>query len=84
MIFHRDLLKTLLSRLAGPRRHIQVLSGPRQVGKTTLAREVMEALGRPAHYASADEPSLRDRRWVCRSSPAGASDNADRARNCSC
>jgi predicted AAA+ superfamily ATPase len=43
---------------------LQVLAGPRQVGKTTLARQVMEALTLPSHYASADEPTLRDRAWI--------------------
>ena len=59
-----QLYSQLLSRLSEPRRFIQVLAGPRQVGKTTLARQVMEASGLPAHYASADEPTLRDQAWL--------------------
>jgi len=55
---------TLLRRLKEPRRHLQVLAGPRQTGKTTLARQVMAAAAFPAHYASADEPTLRDRTWL--------------------
>jgi len=43
---------------------MQVLVGPRQVGKTTLARQVIEVAGLPAHYASADEPTLRDQAWL--------------------
>jgi predicted AAA+ superfamily ATPase len=54
----------LLKRLREKRRFLQVLAGPRQVGKTTLARQVMETSKLPAHYASADEPSLRDRTWI--------------------
>ena len=54
----------LLNRLKEKRRFLQVLAGPRQVGKTTLARQVMLATKLPAHYASADEPSLRDRTWI--------------------
>ena len=54
----------LLKRLKEKRRFLQVLAGPRQVGKTTLARQVMQASKLPAHYASADEPSLRDRTWI--------------------
>jgi len=54
----------LLRRLKEQRRFIQVLAGPRQAGKTTLARQVMEAAKLPAHYASADEPTLRDRTWI--------------------
>ena len=33
----------LLKRLNEPRRFLQVLAGPRQVGKTTLVRQVMAA-----------------------------------------
>jgi hypothetical protein len=55
----------LLKRLGERRRFLQVLAGPRQTGKTTLARQVMAASPLPAHYASADEPSLRDTRtWL--------------------
>lgn len=41
-----------------------MLAGPRQAGKTTLARQVIEEVEFPAHYASADDPSLRDRAWL--------------------
>ena len=50
------LYSQLLSRVREPRRFIQVLAGPRQVGKTTLARQVMEASGLSTHYASGNEP----------------------------
>jgi len=54
----------LMRRLLEPRRFIQVLAGPRQVGKTTLARQVMEEISTPSHYASADEPALKGREWL--------------------
>ena len=57
---HDELLKRLNER----RRFVQVLVGPRQVGKTTLVQQVMKAAKIPAHYASADEPTLRDRAWL--------------------
>jgi predicted AAA+ superfamily ATPase len=57
---HSELLK----RLREERRFVQVLAGPRQVGKTTVVRQVMEASKLPAHYATADEPTLRDRTWL--------------------
>jgi predicted AAA+ superfamily ATPase len=62
--YQRPQLRTLLTRLREPRRFIQVLAGPRQTGKTTLARQAMELSGVPVHYASADEPALRDRVWL--------------------
>lgn len=62
---HRQqLYDELRRRLSEKRRFLQVLAGPRQTGKTTLARQVMEALEMPTHYASADEPTLRDRIWL--------------------
>src|SRR3989338_8838151 len=63
-MYKRPIYKTLLKRLQEPRRFIQVLAGPRQVGKTVLARQLIEALTIPSHYASADEPTLRGRTWI--------------------
>ena len=63
-VYTRPIQKTLLKRLNEPRRFIQVLAGPRQVGKTTLARQAMERLDGSVHYASADEPQLKDRVWL--------------------
>src|SRR5208283_5832468 len=63
-MIRRTIHDELVKRLKEKRRFLQVLAGPRQVGKTTLARQVMQAAKLPAHYASADEPSLRDRTWI--------------------
>ncbi|MCL5280744.1 MAG: ATP-binding protein [Planctomycetes bacterium] len=63
-MYKRPLFQTLRSRLTEPRRFLQVLAGPRQVGKTTLARQAMEAVRIRSHYASADEPTLQDRNWI--------------------
>lgn len=63
-MFERPIGGTLLKRLQERRRFIQVLAGPRQVGKTTLARQVLEKVGVPHRYASADDPGLRDRAWI--------------------
>ncbi len=54
----------LARRLLEPRRFIQVVAGPRQVGKTTLARGAALNSGLATHYASADEPALRAREWI--------------------
>ncbi len=63
-MFKRPVYSVLLSRMSEPRRFIQVLAGPRQTGKTTLARQIMGGLEIPSHYASADEPTLKDRIWI--------------------
>lgn len=62
--FRRPIFDSALARLHEPRRFIQVLAGPRQVGKTTLARQLLAASGLPSHFASADDPALRDRAWL--------------------
>ncbi len=64
LAFRRPFFQVLAGRLAEPRRFIQVLAGPRQAGKTTLARQVLEATDLPSSYASADDPTLRDRVWI--------------------
>ncbi len=61
--FKRDILKTVLNRLREPRKFIQALIGPRQVGKTTLIMQALEAAGVAFHYASADA-SARDAAWI--------------------
>lgn len=43
---------------------MQILWGPRQAGKTTLAHQAAEALELPVRFASADDPGLRDRAWI--------------------
>jgi len=59
-----EILGKLLGRLTEPRRFLQVLAGPRQVGKTTLAQEVLRRIGTGSHYGTADEPALKDRAWI--------------------
>ena len=54
----------LEARLLEPRRFLQVVTGSRQVGKTTLARQVAQSSGLPYHYATADQPTLRDAVWM--------------------
>ena len=63
-MIRKSIHDVLLRRLREPRRFLQVLAGPRQVGKTTLARQVMEEIDLPSHYASADEPALKGREWL--------------------
>lgn len=60
----RPQAATLTRRLREPRRFLQVVAGPRQVGKTTLVQQVVDALGLPATFASADAPTLQGAGWL--------------------
>jgi hypothetical protein len=54
----------LARRLTESRRFIQVVTGPRQVGKSTLVKQVTDAGSAAVRYASADEPTLRGADWI--------------------
>jgi len=69
--YRRPVYSTLVSRLKEPRRFIQVLAGPRQTGKTTLARQVLDGIQMNAFYDTADEPALKDRAWLVKAWEAG-------------
>jgi len=62
--YRRSTGDILARRIQEPRRFIQVLAGPRQVGKTTLVQQILSDCAVPWHYASADEPSLRGEAWL--------------------
>ncbi len=62
--FRRPQAELLAGRLAEPRRFLQVVAGPRQVGKSTLVEQVTSALDVPVRYVSADEPTLRAGDWI--------------------
>jgi len=62
--FRRPAVDILTGRLGEPRRFIQVIAGPRQVGKTTLVRQAIDMVPGAHHYASADEPALRGPTWL--------------------
>ena len=63
-MYVRPQAARLARRLDEPRRFIQVVAGPRQVGKTTLVQQVVRSSGLAAQLASADEPTLRSREWI--------------------
>ena len=67
-MFERAHLQTLRSRLSEPRRHIQVVIGPRQVGKTTMVLQLLdqskdEKLFRSADAVSADNGIWLEQQW---------------------
>ena len=63
-MFERAELPKLAVRIAEPRRFIQVIMGPRQVGKTTLVRQLMNQLTMPSQYVSADGVGAANAVWI--------------------
>ena len=63
-MYIRQPYHILKKRVAEKRKFIQVLSGPRQTGKTTIARRLIDELAISSHYASADEPALKGTAWI--------------------
>lgn len=63
-MFKREIYHQLFNRLKEPRRFIQVVAGPRQVGKTTMVQQIMPSLPYHAIYATADDPTLNPTLWL--------------------
>ena len=53
-MYERSYLKQVKSRIEEPRQFIQVILGPRQVGKTTMVNQLLSQLSTPNIYESAD------------------------------
>lgn len=53
-MLERIQIKQLKSRLQEPRKFIQVIFGPRQVGKTTMIKQLLQQVSMPYIYESAD------------------------------
>ncbi|MFN3530698.1 MAG: ATP-binding protein [Bacteroidia bacterium] len=63
-MIQRPQLQQLKERLAGPRKFMQVLFGPRQVGKTTLVKQLLADWQGPSHFAAADGEAASDVYWL--------------------
>ncbi|GAA4778679.1 ATP-binding protein [Olivibacter ginsenosidimutans] len=63
-MFERPYLQTLEKRTNEPRRFIQVLMGPRQVGKTTLVMQLTKKITTPYLFVSADAVPASDKSWL--------------------
>lgn len=64
MIIKRYNYHTIFKRLQEPRRFIQVIVGPRQVGKTTTIEQVLESYALPFHSVTADEVNPINNAWI--------------------
>ena len=63
-MYKRPLYQKILSRIKGSKGFMQVLAGPRQVGKSTLAYQIKDSISFPSHYASSDMSTLSDAKWI--------------------
>ncbi|MEI6803516.1 MAG: ATP-binding protein [Burkholderiales bacterium] len=61
--YERAFVAQLEKRLGGDAPLIQVLVGPRQVGKTTGLRQLLKRVAK-GHYANADDLLVTDRSWL--------------------
>jgi uncharacterized protein len=64
MMFLRPHYQLVKKRINEPRRFIQVLMGPRQVGKTTLAGQLVKDLDVPWLFESADDVPAGNAEWL--------------------
>lgn len=63
-MFERAQIKELRQRIFEPRTRIQVISGPRQVGKSTMVKQALQDITVPYMYVSADNVDHTDTAWI--------------------
>ena len=63
-MFERKHLAILKSRMAEPRRRIQIVMGPRQVGKSTMVGQFSDQTNVPFDFFAADNVSRFDTSWI--------------------
>jgi len=63
-MYKRAQFNILKKRLDEPRRFIQVVTGPRQIGKTTLVHQILEEVKIPYHFSSADDTFSDNTTWT--------------------
>ena len=63
-MYKRPHFKEIKKRLKEPKSFIQVIAGPRQVGKTTLIQQVIQEISIPSVYISADAIANTDTTWL--------------------
>ncbi len=63
-MYQRRHLNILTSRMAEPRRRMQIVMGPRQVGKSTLVGQFTEATSVPFDFFAADSVNRFDTSWI--------------------
>jgi predicted AAA+ superfamily ATPase len=65
-MFQRTVLQNIKNRIGLPRNFIQVLVGPRQVGKTTLIKQLLQQISMAHYFITADDLYTADNTWIRR------------------
>jgi len=60
----RSQCQDFIARLQEPRRTIQVVAGPRQVGKTTMVKQALQQLSIPSRFFNADGVDADSKEWI--------------------
>lgn len=65
-MYEREEFQTLCKRLQEPRKFLQVIMGPRQIGKTTVVKQALKALEEsiPYLFFSADNVPATQNSWI--------------------
>lgn len=63
-MFKRQQASVLLSRICEPRRFIQVIAGARQVGKSTMVKQVANELTIPHLLTTAEDAPDKNPNWI--------------------
>lgn len=63
-MYKRSEYQTIKSRLEEPRKFIQVVMGPRQVGKSTVVKQVLKDIELPYLFQSADNVPTVNNGWI--------------------
>ena len=63
-MYKRKQFEILKSRIEEPRNKIQVISGPRQVGKSTLVKQVLKEISIPNSFLTADNVPDKRTEWI--------------------
>src|SRR3954469_20037760 len=63
-MFERVHLQLLLTRINEPRKFIQVIMGPRQIGKTTLVTQLVKKISSGYHFVAADAVAVSNDSWL--------------------
>lgn len=65
-MYELSLLQEFTGRILEERKFIQVLVGPRQVGKTTLIKQLVARIDTQSHFVTADDVFAVDTTWLSR------------------